>query len=74
LFVVNSTGIGRRKLTDTKLRDESPLWTPDGQHIIFSSNRDINVSSEVYIMKADGGSQTPLTHFIADDIFPVFVP
>ncbi len=73
IFVMNANGTGNKRLTDTPLRDESPAWTKDGNYILFSSNRNLNVSSEIYIMKPEGQLQTPLTGYIADDIYPVFI-
>jgi TolB protein len=73
ICIVNADGTRNKKLTSSTLRDENPCWTPDGQHIIFSSNRNMAVSSEIYIMKAGGQLQTPLTHYVSDDIFPSFI-
>ena len=73
IFIINPNGSGNKRLTDTRLRDEDPCWTKDGNYILFSSNRDLNVSSEIYIMRTGGQLQTPLTSYIADDIYPTFI-
>lgn len=73
IFKIYSTGIGNKRLTDTPLRDENPCWTSDGKYIIFSSNRNLNVSSEIYIMTAGGQLQTPLSNYFGDDIYPTFI-
>jgi TolB protein len=73
IFIINSNGAGNKRLTNTPLRDENPCWTKDGKYIIFSSNRNLQVSAEIYIMKPEGQLQTPLTNYIADDIYPVFI-
>ncbi len=73
IFIINSNGAGNKRLTDTPLRDENPCWTKDGNYILFSSNRNMNVSSEIYIMRTEGQLQTPLTNYIADDIYPTFI-
>lgn len=73
IFIINSNGTRNKRLTDTPLRDENPYWTKDGNYILFSSNRDLNVSSEIYIMRTGGQLQTPLTNYIADDIYPAFI-
>ena len=73
IFIINSNGTGNKRLTDTPLRDENPCWTKDGNHILFSSNRNLNASSEIYIMRTEGQLQTPLTNYIADDIYPTFI-
>src|SRR5262249_55549243 len=40
--------------------DEWARWSPDGQQIVFDSNRDSGVF-EIYVMNADGSSPTELT-------------
>jgi TolB protein len=73
ILVMNADGSDKKRLTVNSLRDESPSWTKDGRHIIFSSNRDVSVMSEVYIMDANGGQQKPLTNYIGDDIYPSMI-
>ena len=73
IFVINSGGTGNKRLTDTPLRDENPCWTKDGNYILFSSNRNLYMSSEIYIMRTAGQLQTPLTNYISDDIYPAFI-
>jgi TolB protein len=73
IFIINSTGTGNKRLTDAPMRDENPCWTKDGNYILFSSNRNWNVSSEVYIMRTEGQLQTPLTNYTGDDIYPAFI-
>lgn len=70
IFIVNSDGSGRTALTRpvTTLVDElpsnvAPAWSPDGQHILFLSNRmDTHEAGawRVWVMDADGANQRPL--------------
>jgi TolB protein len=73
IFTIHSNGTGNKRLTDTPLRDENPNWTKDGNYILFSSNRDAKLSAEIYIMGTEGQLQTPLTNYVSDDIYPVFI-
>lgn len=73
IFIINSNGTGNKRLTDTPLRDENPIWTKDGNYIIFSSNRNPNVASQIYIMRNEGQLQTPLTNYLGDNIYPTFL-
>ena len=50
----------------------SPVWSPDGQRLVFLSNRDGN--TEVYVMDADGSNSTNLTQNVGDDWSPVWSP
>ena len=44
-------------LTKTpQITEEKPLWSPDGQQIVFT------ISGEVWIMSSDGSNQTQLTN------------
>lgn len=73
IFTINPDGTGNKRLTDTPLRDEYPAWTKDGDYIIFSSNRNPNVASQIYIMRKEGQLQTPLTTYTGDNIYPTFI-
>jgi TolB protein len=73
IFTINPDGKKNKRLTDTPLRDEHPAWSKDGHYILFASNRNLNVSSEIYIMRTEGQLQTPLTHFNADDSYPSMI-
>jgi len=52
--------------------NEFPSWSPDGQRIIFSSNRDGNWN--IYIMWWDGAAPTKLTQIPGDHTQPAFYP
>ena len=70
IFGVNPDGSGLAALTKpvTTLVDHlpsnvAPAWSPDGQHIVYLSNRDANNNAgawRVWMMNADGSNQHPL--------------
>ncbi|MCC6455922.1 MAG: PD40 domain-containing protein [Caldilineaceae bacterium] len=70
LFAVNPDGSGKSALTRpaTTVVDEipsnvAPAWSPDGQHIVFLSNRTANGEAgswRVWVMEADGSNPRPL--------------
>ncbi|MBX3013301.1 MAG: PD40 domain-containing protein [Caldilineaceae bacterium] len=70
IYTVNPDGSGMVALTKpvTTLVDElpnnvAPAWSPDGQHIVFLSNRGENNSAgawRLWVMDADGSNQQPL--------------
>ncbi|MEM7359674.1 MAG: DUF5050 domain-containing protein [Pseudomonadota bacterium] len=58
------------KLTDNESNDWSPKVSPDGQKIIFISDRDGN--REIYTMNIDGSEQTRITLNEVDDWDPAW--
>ena len=58
LFVSNADGSGEQKLTEGYL-DYNPVWSPDGQWIVFTSER--NGSADLYRMRPDGSGLERLT-------------
>ena len=52
--------------------DSSPSWSPDGQRITFTSDRDGN--DEIYVMAADGSNPTRLTQNDGFDGMPAWSP
>ena len=60
--VMVTVAAGATRLTDNSAVDDEPEWSPDGARIAFSSEREGNNNSEVYVMNADGsGFPTRLT-------------
>lgn len=56
---MNSDGSDLTRLTDDKLQDTHPTWSPDGQHIAFLSNR--SSYNEVYIIDKAGSDLRQVT-------------
>ena len=62
IFAVNSDGSGLTNLTDHPADDSWPMLSPDGQRILFNSDRDNpGASRDGYLMNVDGSQATPLT-------------
>lgn len=73
IYVINSDGTNDRRLTNTGKFNSSPSWSKDGQYILFASNRNGDATSDIYVMKANGQSQTAITKDAGFNILPVFV-
>src|SRR5712691_10605005 len=71
LFVSNADGSGEQKLTEGYL-DYNPVWSPDGQWIVFTSER--NGSADLYRMRPDGSGLERLTDAPAYDDQAAFSP
>jgi Tol biopolymer transport system component len=73
IYIMNSDGSNQVRLTNTDRRNENPVISSDGEHIIFTSNRDLSYNFDIFEMSIDGKNQTPLTKYAGDDSFPVIM-
>ncbi len=65
IWTANENGSGVERITDHKARDIYPRFSPDGNWIAFSSNREGNY--DVFVIPATGGKARQLTFHSADD-------
>lgn len=69
LYTMNADGTGIVPLTSNPgFINADPAWSSDGASIIFASTRDSN--AEIYIMNADGSSETRQTNSSSFDAGP----
>ena len=73
VWVVNWDGKNLRNLTeDTTANDSHPDWSPDGEQLVFDSDRSGN--SQLYIMNSDGSSLRALTDDFGQNREPQWSP
>jgi TolB protein len=62
VFVANADGTGEVNLSDHPAFDGWPVWAPDGERIVFASNRaGPPMVGQLYIIKTDGTGLTQIT-------------
>ena len=81
IYTMNSDGSNQTRLTFNEANDVAPDWSPNGQQIVFDSDRDndedvpkVLRNWEIYVMDADGDNLRRLTHHPASDGFPSWAP
>lgn len=60
LYVIEADGSGSSRLTRARQEVESPAWSADGAKILFLSDRDGDLRSEIYAINPDGSGSTRL--------------
>jgi tricorn protease len=66
VWTVPASGGVARPITMHEKHDVRPVFSPDGRHIAFSSNR--HGSYDVFVVPVRGGKPTRLTFDSADDL------
>jgi Tol biopolymer transport system component len=62
VYTMQPDGTGLQRLTHGA-NNGDPVWSPDGNTIVFGSDREGNNRLNVFSMRADGSQVTQLTHF-----------
>ena len=74
IFTMNADGTGQTQVTDTGngVDNQTPVFSPDGTKIAFSSTRDGGY--QIYTMNVDGSDVTRRTNVPASDFDPGWQP
>ena len=80
IYVMDADGNNQQRITDNDFYDTYPSWAPDGERIAFMSRRDghfigeFGLSSEIYVMDADGKNMRRLTNNRKNEWSPSWSP
>lgn len=72
IYTMNRRGRDRVPITDNMATDVHPKFSPNGEKILFISDRDYQ--PEIYVMDSDGSNQTRLTNSPSYDLDPIWSP
>jgi len=61
IFVVDINGSGQRRLTANAGKNILPAWSPDGQKLLFASDRDSGGRMNIFSMATDGSGVQQVT-------------
>ncbi|MBN1121171.1 MAG: PD40 domain-containing protein [Anaerolineae bacterium] len=69
IFLVDVETGGVRQLTD-EFDNKAPSFSPDGRWIVYASRATVDEDNQLWVMRADGSDQHPIT----DDDYPSWQP
>ncbi len=76
IYLIQTDGTSRTKLTGNDGRTESPAWSPDGSkiayHYVHYSSGKADWPGQVWVMNADGSGQTQLTRDPVGGSYPAW--
>jgi TolB protein len=75
IFTMNADGTKETNVSNHPANDWHPSFSPDGQQIVFASNRSGNhLDRDIYVMDSDGSSQVNLTNNQSSNYSPDWSP
>ncbi|MEN0002608.1 MAG: S9 family peptidase [Bacteroidota bacterium] len=72
LWLINFDGTNNRPLTTGNFNDRSPRWSPDGERLLYISNR--AGDSQFYLRWMDTGAEAKVSNFVKGPSSPKWSP
>jgi Tol biopolymer transport system component len=64
IYVIEGDGTEETRLTNTRVSERVPVWSPDGERMaVLAEDVDIYATDYIYVMDSDGTDRTRVTHF-----------
>jgi len=73
IYTMNYDGTDLHRLTYTSRDEVAPVWSPDGEWIVFQAQSD-GGDWDLWIMDKDGGHLQQLTHSWREELSPMWWP
>lgn len=73
IHVMDAAGGNVRRLTTNAVHDEGPAWSPDGQSLVFTSERE-DPAGDIWVMGADGAGARKVAGSAAIEESPDWQP
>ena len=70
IYEINTDGTGLKKITGTEFLERSPVYSPDGKYITFSSDR--SGVSNIYIKNMETSEEWPITNVLTGAFLPTW--
>jgi Tol biopolymer transport system component len=74
LFAVEPDGHGFRRITNTRMEENHPSWSPNRTRIVFAAGPRDSFDRDLYVMRADGTHRRRLTETSAREFSPHWSP
>ena len=80
IYVMDADGSDPQRLTENRMDDRDPSWSPDGKRIVFRASREghfenkFAITDEIYVMDTDGQNLQRLTENRKNDWSPSWSP